>query len=78
MVLKRAHRPQSREIELDAMGASVLFSLDGNKTLETLRREFAETHRLSPLESRALLLGFLRDLRERDLIQLVPVSPDER
>jgi hypothetical protein len=77
VVLERSHRPGARDVEIDAMGESVLARLDSRKTLETLRAEFAEEHRLSPLESRALLLSFLRDLKQRDLIQLVPVNSPE-
>lgn len=75
LILERAHRPGARDIEIDTMGESVLARLDGHKTLETLRAEFAEEHQLSPLESRALLLSFLRDLRQRGLIQLEPATP---
>ncbi|MCC5843646.1 MAG: hypothetical protein JJU05_05280 [Verrucomicrobia bacterium] len=75
VVLERAHRPGARDIEIDTMGESVLARLDGRKTLETLRIEFAAEHCLSPLESRALLLSFLRDLKQRELIQLVPAPP---
>lgn len=70
VVLRRTHRPDSRDVEIDALGASVLQALDGNKSLEDLRSAFAEQHRLSPLESRALLLGFVRDLRQRGLIRI--------
>lgn len=70
VILERSHRPGARDIEIDAMGEEVLSRLDGQKTLETLRAEFAQEHQLSPLESRALILSFLRDLRQRGLIQL--------
>lgn len=74
VVLERSRRPGARDIEIDTLGHSVLKSLDGQKNLETLRAEFAEAHQLSPLESRALMLSFLRDLRQRGLIQLEPSS----
>ena len=77
VILERSHRPGARDIELDAMGESVLQKLEGHKSLEAVRAEFAAEHRLSPLESRALLLSFLRDLRQRGLIQLIQSSPVE-
>ncbi len=61
VVLERSHRPGAGDVEIDAMGESVLARLDGRKTLETLRAEFAEEHRLSPPVYRRRVAFFTKD-----------------
>jgi hypothetical protein len=53
---------------LDGLGADVYGRIDGKKTLEQLIDEFAEEHKLTFLESRALLLEYLRTLMRRGLV----------
>ena len=67
-VLVRGDAEGARHVELDAMGLDVMQRLDGQRSLEEIRAEFAAEHALSPLESRALVLNFLRSLRQRGLV----------
>lgn len=69
-VFQRGDVEQARPVEIDEMGLELLGRMDGNKTLEEIRAEFARDYKLTPLESRALVLGFLRSLHQRGLVTL--------
>lgn len=68
VVYERTDR-QTRPVQLDLMGEEVFQRLQEGKTLERLRAEFARDHKLTPLESRALVLGFVRSLHERGFVR---------
>ncbi len=53
---------------LEGLGADVYGRIDGKKTVEQLIDEFADEHKLTFLESRALLLNYLRTLMKRGLV----------
>ena len=70
MVLGNRDRPQDRRVQVDAIGAELLSMLDGGRTLEELIEAFADIHLLSYLESRALIMAWLRPLVQRELVRL--------
>lgn len=69
VVLSNKDRPQDRKVQVDAIGAELLSMLDGGRTLENLIEAFAETHLLSYLESRALIMAWIRPLVQRELVR---------
>ena len=53
---------------LDAVGREVYEDIDGTRDFETLIDRFAERHRLTFLESRALLAQYLQILTRRGIV----------
>lgn len=70
-------RPGARRVEIDSIGVEVLSHLDGRAGAGDLIDRFARTHKLSPLESRALILTYLRALAQRGIVVMQTVEPDD-
>lgn len=69
-LFERVNRPGSLKIEVDLIGLAVMDRLDGTLHMEALIEEFAAEHLLSYLESRALIMPYVRTLVNRDLVVL--------
>ena len=66
---QRVDNPQARRVDLDAIGLDLLGRLESKRSMEALIEDFAAEHRLSFLESRALLMPYMRTLLQRELIR---------
>ncbi|MCC5848892.1 MAG: hypothetical protein JJU29_12455 [Verrucomicrobia bacterium] len=66
---ERVDNPQARRVDLDIIGLDLLSRLEAKPSMERLIEEFADEHRLSYLESRALLMPYMRTLLQRELIR---------
>ncbi len=68
-VLRRLLRARTaKTYVLDAVGREVWEDIDGHRDFETLIDRFAERHRLTFLESRALLAQYLQILTRRGIV----------
>lgn len=67
-------RPE-RHYSIEGVACEVFESIDGKCTLEQLIDAFAETHKLTFFEARALLMQYLQTLMNRGLIAVaVPAA----
>ena len=57
-----------KRFQLDAVGREVYESIDGRKSFEELIDAFAERHKLTFYESRALLMQYMEMLMKRGLV----------
>ncbi len=62
--------PETKIVELDALGREVYEHLDGEATVEAVVEAFAEHHRLPFDDARSSVSRFLRLLLERGMIEL--------
>jgi len=60
---------------LDGVGQEVYESIDGKKSFEKLIDDFAERHKLTFFESRALLMHYIQILTKRGLIVIGVKTP---
>ena len=56
---------------VDALGLGVWQACDGTRTIERIIEEFANRHRVSFHEGRAVIMQFLRVLTRRELLAVV-------
>jgi len=61
-----------KRYELVGLSRELFEMLDGERTVEQLVDRLCEQDRLTFLESRALVLQYLRDLMQRGLIVIIP------
>jgi len=64
-----------KQYSLDAVGRQVYESIDGQKSFEQLIDEFAERHKLTFFESRALLTQYIKTLMTRGLVVVAVKKP---
>ena len=57
-----------RRFELDSLGSRIYESIDGKRTFEELIDAFAEEHKLTFFEARALLAQYIRMLMRKGLV----------
>lgn len=67
---KRANLPDTKEFELEAVGAFVWALCDGRHTVETIARKLRERFKMNRLEAETALGAFLETLSRRRLITL--------
>ena len=70
--------PSCRSVRLDELGESVFRDCDGRKTVREIILRFADEHRLTFLESKALIVLFLKKLMERGAIEALLREHNER
>jgi hypothetical protein len=63
---------KEKNVQLDKLGAEIYALCDGRRTVEEIIDLHKDRWRLSFFESRAMILQFLRQLLERNLIVLLP------
>ena len=63
-------RPQTKKLQLDALGTSVWDLVDGNRSVRRIIKIFAETHRLENREAEVSATRFIRELGKRGLLGL--------
>jgi len=68
--------PTHRQVQLDAVGSSVLDRCDGVRTIEAIIEDFAADHRLTFRESQLAVGQFLRQLSQRGIVVVVGTSED--
>jgi hypothetical protein len=61
---------QTKKLQLDAMGTAVWDLVDGNRSVRSIVRIFAETHRLENKEAEISVTSFIRELGQRGLLGL--------
>ena len=59
-----------RRLYLDPLGAEVFARCDGRRTVGDVITGFAEAHRLSFLESRAMVMTFIKSLMQRGAVAM--------
>ena len=60
--------PQTKKLQLDAMGTQVWDMIDGKRTVKEIVRRFAEFHRLHRKEAEMSVTAFLHELGKRGII----------
>ena len=61
---------QIKKLQLDTLGTSVWSLLNGERSVNQIIQQFAQTHRIYPKEAEVAITRFLRDLGRRGLIGL--------
>lgn len=59
-----------KRYQLQGVGLDVFRSIDGEKTFEQLIDDFAVKHKLTFLESRALLMQYIQMLMQRGIVSI--------
>jgi hypothetical protein len=70
MLARWSKAPQTRQFELEPIGALVWELCDGRHTFETISRRLRDTYKMNRLESDAALAAFLEMLSRRRLVTL--------
>jgi len=60
---------------LDALGREVYDTADGSRTVKTIARDFAASHKISVAEAELAVTTFLRTLMRKGLIAML-VEPE--
>lgn len=68
---------KEKNVELDRLGGEIFRWCDGARTVEEIIDLHKDRWQLSFFESRAMILGFLRQLLRHDFIAMVAPSVDE-
>jgi hypothetical protein len=63
-------RPIERKLQLDALGTQVWDLVNGQRSVESLIRSFADAHQIHRREAEVAVTQFLRQLGRRGLIAL--------
>lgn len=63
--------PSRHRMFVDKLGAALLDECDGNKNVRDIITGFAEQHRLSFLESRELIMIYLKKLIEKGVVAVM-------
>ncbi len=61
---------QTKKLQLDALGTSVWDLVDGRRSVGSIIRIFAKTHRLENKEAEVSVTSFIRQLGQRGLLGL--------